>query len=127
MLKTVALLDIYKTFLNEYTHYGDALDRLDAIQDSDGNIINGNQDDFFDDGLYTNKVFDEGNEAVFELLGVIGGETQKDIDETLVYAILNRIYGENIIWDEKNNVRKIVEQSSNDLLPKDPSIVPQIK
>lgn len=57
-------MDFTKLFINEYTHYGDALDGLDAIQDQNGNVINS---DILEPGDFGHGVFDEGNAAAGEL------------------------------------------------------------
>ncbi len=68
--KQFAQLVVYMTFLNEYVHYGDALDELDAIKDDEGNIVNGEQNEFEKGGVGFNpSELDEGNEAVGEIFG----------------------------------------------------------
>ncbi|MFZ1703678.1 MAG: RHS repeat-associated core domain-containing protein [Saprospiraceae bacterium] len=57
-------MDFTALFINEYTHYGDALDGFDAIQDDNGNVINSQNVDL---GAWGDGVFDEGNAAAGEL------------------------------------------------------------
>lgn len=57
-------MDFTELFVNEYTHYGDALDGFDAIQDANGNVINSQTVDM---GAWGDSVFDEGNAAAAEL------------------------------------------------------------
>jgi len=56
-------MDFTKLFVNEYTHYGDAIDGFDAIQDQNGNVINS---DILEPGDFGHGFF-EGNAAAGEL------------------------------------------------------------
>lgn len=53
-------MEFSKLFINEYTHYGDALDGYDAIKDAGGNIVN---DYSAPEPVWGDAKFDEGNEA----------------------------------------------------------------
>ncbi len=56
-LKSAIAITLTSTIVNEFTHYGDALDGLDAILNKEGEIVNGP----LEGGMI--KEFDEGNEA----------------------------------------------------------------
>ena len=58
------MMDFTELFVNEYVHYGDALDGLDVIQDENGNIVN---DPNAPEPTWGNNVFEEGNEAAAKL------------------------------------------------------------
>ncbi|MEL6972951.1 MAG: RHS repeat-associated core domain-containing protein, partial [Bacteroidota bacterium] len=121
--KQLALLNVYITFINEYTHYGDALDRYDAIMDDNGNVVNGKQDDFVEEGLYTKKVFDEGNNAVGELFGELFDPSNKTSLQQQLYDIfLNREEG--LMRDPTTG--QAVPQYEDHPRPQDKTIIPTL-
>ncbi|MFM9951079.1 MAG: RHS repeat domain-containing protein [Saprospiraceae bacterium] len=66
------IMDFVKLFVNEYVHYGDALDGIDVIQDENGNIINNPDVGEGAEPAFPN-IFEEGNEAANELFPLPSG------------------------------------------------------
>ena len=59
--KSGITVTLTSTLINEFVHFGDAIDGLDAVLDGDGNVVNGPAEG----GMI--KEFDEGNEAAESL------------------------------------------------------------
>lgn len=79
--KLAISISLNQTLLNEFTHYGDALDGLDAIQDANGNIVNGTQRE----GDFQSE-FDEGNEAVMSIFGVYGNSLHNGFQNLILHT-----------------------------------------
>lgn len=92
-------------FVNEYVHYGDALDGKDAVLDENGNVVNdpNSSEPSFGDG-----VFDEGNFAAEELFPLPSGRENYHLYSTGTYLEYDR----NVVID-------IVPED------KDPTVLPQ--
>lgn len=73
-----------QTLINEFVHFGDALDGKDAIQDENGNVVNDERPGEGAEGGMLSK-FDEGNEAVAAIFEYYGS----DIDTGLKNLVLH--------------------------------------
>ena len=83
--KLAISISLNQVLINEFTHFGDALDKIDAIQDSDGNVIN-NPD--LAEGLEGGMIsdFDEGNEAVAEIYGFYGSDEMTGLQNLILHT-----------------------------------------
>ncbi|CAM1358356.1 eCIS core domain-containing protein [Tenacibaculum xiamenense] len=69
--KNAISISLNQVLINEFTHYGDALDDIDAIKDDQGNVVNNMEPGEGLEGNFTSK-YDEGNEAVAEIFEFYG-------------------------------------------------------
>src|SRR5690606_18475613 len=69
--KKAIAITLTSTFLNELTHYGDALDGKDAILDNNGKVVNGP----FEGGMINQ--YDEGNAAAESLYPFVPMSTSR--------------------------------------------------
>ena len=70
LMKYSIAITLTQTFINEFTHYGDALDGLDAILNENGEVVNGP----IEGGMI--KVYDEGNDAAKALYPFYPSDTK---------------------------------------------------
>ena len=69
--KNAISISLNQVLINEFTHYGDALDGIDAIKDDQGNVVNNMDPGEGAEGNFTSE-YDEGNEAVAEIFEFYG-------------------------------------------------------
>ncbi|WP_435261410.1 eCIS core domain-containing protein [Tenacibaculum sp. nBUS_03] len=69
--KKAISISLNQVLINEFTHYGDALDGVDAIQNNQGEVINNPLPGEGAEGNFTSS-YDEGNEAVAEIFEFYG-------------------------------------------------------
>ncbi|OWY21121.1 hypothetical protein C7N43_14070 [Sphingobacteriales bacterium UPWRP_1] len=115
LIKSSIAITLTATIVNEFTHYGDALDGLDAILNDRGEVVNGP----IEGGMI--KEYDEGNEAAKALYPYYPIEASKELNIT---SGTQNYY---LLKDGKyyNSTKgKIV---GSDELKKNPSLIPPIK
>ncbi|CAM1345294.1 eCIS core domain-containing protein [Tenacibaculum amylolyticum] len=76
--KNAISISLNQVLINEFTHYGDALDGIDAIKDNQGNVINNPDLGEGLEGNFTSE-YDEGNEAVAEIYMFYGTTMQEGL------------------------------------------------
>lgn len=116
--KLAALIGITKTLLNEYTHYGDGTDGLDAIQGPNGSIINADPT-ISQEGCFGDCIFDEGNEAVSKIYG--NDDSSKDASDRTLYLKRN---GQMLIENDEKEIE--IRENNYSKSQQDKSVIPTL-
>lgn len=114
--KNAISISLNQVLINEFTHYGDAIDGIDAIKDDQGNVVNNMEPGEGAEGNFTSK-YDEGNEAVVEIFKFYGSSM---IDGLQNYAFHAK--GVYLDPDTLKEVERDISVIDKSLLPPIPRI-----
>lgn len=114
--KNAISISLNQVLINEFTHYGDALDGIDAIQNNQGQVINNPLPGEGAEGNFT-SIYDEGNEAVAEIFEFYGA--------SMIDGLQNYAAHEKGIFLAPNTLKEIEKDPSlidKSLIPPIPKI-----
>ncbi|WBX76274.1 DUF4157 domain-containing protein [Tenacibaculum ovolyticum] len=114
--KNAISISLNQVLINEFTHYGDALDGIDAIQNTQGQVVNNPSPGEGLEGNFT-SAYDEGNEAVAEIFEFYG--------TSMIEGLQNYAAHEKGIYLDPNTLKEIEKDPSlidKSLIPPIPKI-----